>query len=99
MARLVLNHSTNIEGLIKWLRNLSKEKKIHTITPARLYKSKNNAERLSIRISRKTTEGYKLIARKGQLTQEIYLVTKEKEENIAKLISDTDPSHYRRKKS
>ena len=28
MARLVLNHSTNINGLIKWLRKLAKEELI-----------------------------------------------------------------------
>jgi len=98
MARLVLNHSTNIEGLIKWLRKLSKNELIQTVTPANIYNSSSNSGKLTIRISRETKEGYKLIARKGRQIQDIYLVTKESKEIVLKMIKESDPNQSRRKR-
>ena len=98
MARLVLNHSTNIEGLIKWLKRLAKEDLIKTITPASLSKAKNNSERLTLRISRKTSEGFKLIARKGSMTQDVYLITKVAEEQVIEMINKSNPILSHKKK-
>ena len=98
MARLVLNHSTNLNGLIKWLKILSAEETIQTITPACISKTKNNGGQLSIRITRKTNEGYKLVARKGQLAQEIYLVTKLTEKSIDEMIKNSNPNRSHKKR-
>ena len=94
MGRLVKNHSTNIIGLIKWLIELSQNKEIQTITPGCLSRSQGRQEKLTLKISRKTKEGYKLIARKGKLCQEVYLVTKVVEEELKELIKKTNPNPF-----
>ncbi len=91
MGRLVKNHSTNINGIIKWLEKLSQSPEIKTITPACLSHTNGREEQLILKVSRKTTEGYKLIARKGKLVQEIYLVTKLEEKRVYELIDITNP--------
>ena len=75
MGRLVITHSTYLEGLIPILRKLSKNKKIKTITPASIYKVRGRTSKLLIRISVKTISGFKAIARKGQSAQEIFITT------------------------
>ena len=40
MGRLVQKHSTNIEGLIKWLRKIAKNENVKTVTPASISKAK-----------------------------------------------------------
>ena len=91
MARLVLTHSTYIEGLIKWLRILSKEEKIQTITPGCINKTKGRSNKLKIKISRKTNEGYRLIARKGSTVQEVYIICKLDTEELNNLIQNNNP--------
>ena len=97
MGRLVQNHSTNIEGLIKWLNNLVKQPGIKTIIPGALSRTKGKGEKLVIKITTKTKEGYKLLARKGKLVQEIFLVTKLEEKEIKASINKSNPLPPRRK--
>ena len=75
MGRLVVNHSTNLEGLIKKLKKLSENNCIRTITPGAIAKAKGRSNNFSIRITTETIAGYKLIARKGFSVQEIFVVT------------------------
>ena len=98
MGRLVQNHSTHIEGLIKWLRKIAANSKIKTVTPASLSKTNGRGEQLALKITVKTNEGYKLLARKGQLVQEVFLVTSLDECEIKKLIEETNPKSFRKKK-
>ena len=70
MGRLVQNHSTNIEGLIKWLKKIATINEIKTVTPASLSKTNGRGENLVLKVTVKTNEGYKLLARKGRLVQE-----------------------------
>ena len=98
MGRLVQNHSTHIEGLIKWLKKIAASDKIKTVTPASLSKTKGRGERLSIKVTIKTNEGYKLLARKGKLVQEIFIVTNLDESEIIEIIEKTNPNYYRKKK-
>ena len=98
MGRLVQNHSTNIEGLIKWLRNIAKSDEIKTVTPASLAKTNGRGEKLILKVTVKTKEGYKLLARKGQLVQEVFLVTSMNECEIIELIEKTNPRFYRKRK-
>ncbi len=98
MGRLVQNHSTNIQGLIKWLRKIAEQPGIKTVTPAAISKTNGRGERLIIKITVKTTKGYKLLARKGKLVQEVFLVTDLKEGEIKELIKETNPSYSRKKK-
>ena len=75
MGRVVLNHSTHIDGLIRVLRKLALIDGIKTITPAVITKAKSNCNKLEIRITRRKIGGYKMIARKGSLAQEVFINT------------------------
>jgi len=97
MGRLVQNHSTNIEGLIKWLRKIARNKDIKTVTPGPLSKTNGRGERLILKITIKTKEGFKLLARKGKLVQEVFLVTRLDYNEIKEIIESTTPFSHRKK--
>ena len=97
MGRLVQNHSTNIEGLIKWLKKLAQNINIKTVTPAAIAKTNGRGEKLVLKVTIKTNEGFKLLARKGRLVQEIFIVTNMDENEIKEAIKDTNPYCYRKK--
>ena len=97
MGRLVQNHSTHIEGLIKWLKRIAKNQEIKTVTPAALSKANGRGEKLVLKLTIKTKEGYKLLARKGKLVQEVFLVTNLEEKEIKQIITETNPFSSQRK--
>ena len=97
MGRLVQNHSTHIDGLIKWLGKIAKNKDVKTVTPASLYKANGRGEKLVLRVTIKTKEGYKLLARKGKLVQEVFIVTYLDITEIKKVIETTNPNASRRR--
>ena len=86
MGRLVLNHSTNLEGLIPILKKLAQDINIKTITPAIISRAKGRSSRLVIRLSVKTINGYKAIARKGKTAQEIFISTNLSKDELKNLI-------------
>ena len=96
MGRLVQNHSTHIEGLIKWLKILAERPEVKTVTPASISKTNGRGEKLVLKLTIKTKEGYKLLARKGKLVQEVFLVTNLEEKEIKKIITETNPFSSRR---
>ena len=98
MGRLVQNHSTHIEGLIKWLKKIARTDDIKTVTPASLSKTNGRGESLTLKVTIKTLEGYKLLARKGNLVQEVFLVTCLDKKEIIDIIEKTIPKSYRKKK-
>ncbi len=98
MGRLVKNHSTHIEGLIKWLEKIAKNKEIKNVTPASLYKANGHGEKLILKVTIKTKEGYKLLARKGKLVQEVFIVTCLDETEIKNVIEITNPYSSRKGK-
>ena len=98
MGRLVQNHSTHIEGLIKWLKKIAANDDIKTVTPACLSKTNGRGEKLELKVTVKTNEGYKLLARKGRLVQEVFLVTSLDESKIKEIIKISNPKSYRKKK-
>tara|TARA_Y100001968_G_C19414878_1_gene748448 strand:+ start:937 stop:1239 length:303 start_codon:yes stop_codon:yes gene_type:complete len=98
MGRLVQNHSTHIEGLIKWLKKLAESEDIKTITPASLSKTNGRGEKLVLKITIKTNEGFKLLARKGKLVQEVFIVTNMDEKEVNELMINTNPFSSRKKK-
>ena len=75
MGRLVINHSTNIEGLIPILQKLALNTNIKTITPAVISRARGKSSKLIIRLSVKTINGYKAIARIGKTNQEVFIST------------------------
>ena len=98
MGRLVQNHSTHIEGLIKWLKNIAANEKIKTVTPASLSKTNGRGENLGLKVTVKTNEGFKLLGRKGKLVQEVFLVTSLDKNEIIEIIEEANPKSYRKKK-
>ena len=99
MGRLVQNHSSNIEGLIKWLKKIAENKHVKTVTPASLSKTNGRGEMLKLKVTVKTNEGYKLLARKGTLVQEVFLVTCLNENEIKKVIETSNPLYSRKKRA
>ena len=86
MGRLVLNHSTHIEGLIPILRKLALDRNIKTVTPAVISRVKGKTSRLIIRLSVKTINGYKAIARKGTTAQEVFISTDLSKDELKSII-------------
>ena len=86
MGRLVLNHSTNIDGLIPILKKLALNINIKTITPAVISKARGRSSKLTIRLSVKTINGYKAIARKGKTAQEVFISTDLSKDELKKLL-------------
>ena len=97
MGRLVKNHSTHVEGLIKWLKKIAENEEIKTITPASLSRANGRGEKLILKITIKTNEGFKLLARKGKLVQEVFLVTCLDELAIKDIIKKTNPLSTRKR--
>ena len=75
MGRIVITHSTYIDGLIPVLKKLASNESIKTITPATISKVRGRSSKLVIRLSVNTISGFKAIARKGQTAQEIFIST------------------------
>ena len=86
MGRLVLNHSTNIEGLIPILKKVALNINIRTITPAVITRVRGKSSKLKIRLSVKTINGYKAIARKGKTAQEVFISTDLSKEELKKIL-------------
>ena len=87
LGRLVLNHSTNIEGLIPILQKLALNINIKTITPAAISRSRGRSSKLIIRLSVKTINGYKAIARKGKTAQEVFISTDLSKDELKQIIA------------
>ena len=92
MGRLVLNHSTNIEGLIPILQQLALNINIKTVTPAAISRVRGRSDKLIIRLSVKTINGYKAIARKGKIAQEVFISTDLSKDELKQIIE----SHNRK---
>ena len=86
LGRLVLNHSTNIEGLIPILKKLALDNNIKTITPAAISRARGRSSKLIIRLSVKTINGYKAIARKGKTAQEVFISTDLSKDELKQII-------------
>ena len=75
MGRLVITHSTYIEGLIPLLRRLVREQGIDTVTPAVIARVRGRSSGLRLRIQSPISGGWKLVARRGSSAQEVFVVT------------------------
>ena len=75
MGRLVITHSTYVEGLIPVLRRLAAETAIDTVTPAVISRVRGRSAGLQLRLSTPITGGHKLMARRGTSAQEVFVVT------------------------
>ena len=86
MGRVVLNHSTHIDGLIPILKKLSENMSIKSVTPAIIKRVRGRSSNLVIRVSVKTINGYKAIARKGRTAQEVFISTDLSKDELKKLL-------------
>ena len=86
MGRVVLNHSTHIEGLIPILKKIAGNNRIKMVTPAIISRVRGRSDELVIRVSVKTINGYKAIARKGKSAQEVFISTDLGKDELKKLI-------------
>ena len=86
MGRLVLNHSSNIEGLVPILEKLALDVNIKTVTPAVISRVRGRSSKLIIRLSVKTINGYKAIARKGKTAQEVFISTDLSKDELKQII-------------
>jgi hypothetical protein len=75
MGRVVITHSTYLEGLIPLLRQLAQQAGIDTVTPAVICRVKGRATKLRLRVSAPILGGYKLVARRGNSAQEVFVTT------------------------
>lgn len=75
MGRVVITHSTYLEGLIPLLRQLAKAEGIDTVTPAVISRVRGRSPSLRLRVSAPIRGGYKLVASRGGSAQEVFVVT------------------------
>lgn len=75
MGRVVITHSTYVEGLIPLLRKLALHPQVDTITPAVISRVRGRSAGLRLRVSAPLIGGWKLVARRGSSAQEVFLTT------------------------
>ncbi|MEB3255205.1 MAG: DUF2103 domain-containing protein [Synechococcaceae cyanobacterium] len=75
MGRVVITHSTYLEGLIPLLRQLARAEGIDTVTPAVISRVRGRSPGLRLRVSTPIRGGYKLVARRGGSAQEVFVIT------------------------
>jgi len=91
LGRVVITHSTYVDGLIPWLRSLSHETDIQTITPAVISRVRGRSPELQLRVSTPIQGGYKLVARKGSSAQEVFVVTSKSRLELEKAVQHRRP--------
>ncbi|WP_413439959.1 DUF2103 domain-containing protein [Synechococcus sp. MIT S1220] len=91
MGRVVITHSTYVQGLIPWLKALARESAIQTITPAVISRVKGRSPTLQLRVSIPIRGGYKLVARRGTTVQEVFVVTELDRDSLQKTVNRHRP--------
>ena len=86
LGRVVITHSTYVDGLIPWLKALSHETEIQTITPAVISRVRGRSPELQLRVSTPIQGGYKLVARKGTSAQEVFVVTSMSQQDLEQAV-------------
>jgi hypothetical protein len=82
MGRVVVTHSTYLEGLIPLLQRLAARPGVDTVTPAVISRVRGRSPVMRLRVSTPITGGYKLIARLGTSAQEVFVVTRWQQEQL-----------------
>ena len=91
MGRVVITHSTYVEGLIPWLKELARESTIQTITPAVITKVRGRCPTLELRVSIPIRGGHKLMARRGSTAQEVFVITKLDRTSLQEKVNNSRP--------
>ena len=91
LGRVVITHSTYVDGLIPWLKNLARDRRIQTVTPAVINRVKGRSQMLQLRVSTPIRGGYKLMARKGSSVQEVFVVTELEQSQLQQVVDEHRP--------
>ena len=86
-ARLVMNHSTHLPGLISLLEKVAQYDGIQTITPGVICPVRAHVPHMKLRISVPIRGGFKIIARGGKLAQEVFILTTLQKPELETMIS------------
>ncbi len=86
MGRVVITHSTYVEGLIPRLRQLAEQAGIATVTPGVIRRVRGRSEQLKLRLSAPISGGFKLVARRGSSAQEVFVVTALNQQEVQQLL-------------
>ena len=96
MGRVVITHSTYVEGLIHLLKQLARCPGIDTVTPAVISRVRGRSAQLRLRVSAPITGGHKLVARRGSSVQEVFVVTnwsrEQLQQQLDQLLGQEPPS-------
>ena len=92
MGRVVITHSTYIDGLIPLLKRLAQVPGIDTVTPAVICRVKGRSHQLRLRVSAPITGGHKLVARLGTSAQEVFVVTPMDKQQLQARLDQLAPS-------
>jgi hypothetical protein len=87
MGRVVITHSTYLEGLIPLLKTLAAHSQIDTVTPGVIGRVRGRSPVLRLRVSTPILGGFKLVARRGGSAQEVFVVTHCSREELECLLS------------
>ena len=91
MGRLVITHSTYVEGLIPWLKVLARDPEIQTITPGVIARVRGRCTGLQLRVSTPVSGGNKVMARRRTTAQEVFVITQLGREELRKRIDRCSP--------
>ena len=90
-SRIVLNHSTHVDGLIDALRSGATRAALAGVTtfvPGRISRTRGgNAESLRISVSVPINGGWRCLARRGSMVQEVFVTTALGEEELQELFN------------
>eukprot|EP00189_Rhodosorus_marinus_P009658 CAMPEP_0184742672 /NCGR_PEP_ID=MMETSP0315-20130426/5612_1 /TAXON_ID=101924 /ORGANISM="Rhodosorus marinus, Strain UTEX LB 2760" /LENGTH=795 /DNA_ID=CAMNT_0027213601 /DNA_START=102 /DNA_END=2489 /DNA_ORIENTATION=- len=86
--KLVVNHTSNLKGLLRVLNRLCRHESIIGIVPAELTSSKSNSPGLRLRVTVKTETGFKIIARQASSIQEVFVITKATRPELIEMVVD-----------
>ena len=76
MGRVVITHSTYLEGLIPVLQQLARSPGVDTVTPAVISRVRGRAQGLRLKVSTPIRGGHKVLARRGGSAQEVFVITR-----------------------
>ena len=76
IGRVVRTHSTYVDRMLPVLEELALHRGVHTVIPGRLARARTSTSSLTLRITTALPRkgGWKLIARRGSQTQEVFVV-------------------------
>ena len=92
MGRVVITHSTYVEGLIPLLKQLALCPGIDTVTPAVISRVRGRSSQMRLRVSAPITGGHKLVARLGTSAQEVFVVTPMDKQQLQARLDQLAPS-------